>query len=84
MTSFKLKANVKTREDGTVPNPRRVEIQLYARQGSRLEWYAVTDLNVTEVENWVNENKFGKRVSYNNWDLVSDQAVTMFLLKWNQ
>ena len=60
-----------------------VEVVLYCRTDSTPDLLAVTEEDTTRIDNWVNECELGKRVSYNMWKLNNNEAVTMFLLKWN-
>lgn len=45
--------------------------------------HAITDKDVEEIDQFVQANQLGKRVSYDMWQLNSAAAVTMFRLKWS-
>lgn len=47
------------------------------------EWLDVTEADLVEIAHWVMDHELGRRVSHNTWKLNSQEAVTMFLLRWN-
>ena len=48
------------------------------------EWYDVSEADLVDIAHWVTEHELGTRTSHNQWKLNSQEAVTMFLLRWNQ
>lgn len=42
----------------------------------------LTSEQAEEITRWVDENELGRRVAYDMWQLKSDHAVTMFMLKY--
>jgi hypothetical protein len=45
--------------------------------------FALSEDEVTEIDEWVRENKIGIRTAYDMWKLDTDATVTLFLLRWN-
>lgn len=42
-----------------------------------------TQEELNSITEWVAERELGKRVAHNMWRLTNQEAVTLFLLKWN-
>jgi hypothetical protein len=48
------------------------------------DYLNVTEEDLVEIAHWVVDRELGHRVSHNTWKLNNNEAVTMFLLKWNE
>jgi hypothetical protein len=49
-----------------------------------MDWHDVTDADLVEIAHWVTDHELGHRTSHNEWKLNNNEAVTMFLLRWNE
>ena len=36
-----------------------------------------------EIDNWVRNNKLGKRMAFNMWKLKNEQSRNWFILRWS-
>lgn len=45
--------------------------------------YALGEQDANDIDQFVQDNQLGQRVSYDMWKLNSAAAVTMFRLKWS-
>jgi hypothetical protein len=41
------------------------------------------ELMLTPIQRWSEQNKCGRRMSFDLWQFKSKKEVTMFLLKWS-
>jgi hypothetical protein len=48
------------------------------------EYYDISEATLMEIAHWVAAHELGHRTSYNHWKLNNQEAVTMFLLRWNE
>ena len=60
----------------------KVRVQPASIAGAPLG-YAIEEHEANEIDQFVQSNQLGQRVSYNMWKLNSAAAVTMFKLKWS-
>lgn len=44
----------------------------------------LTEKEVFAIQDWVHDNRLGRRISWATWRLVDDAAVTSFVLKWSK
>lgn len=42
----------------------------------------LTSQQAEEITQWIEDNELGRRVAYDMWQLSSDDAVTMFMLRY--
>lgn len=89
--ALKIQSRLKTHKTSMGKITRRyvftVEVLLYApaaHPDEFTEYYNVTEPDLVEIAHWVLDHELGHRVSHNMWKLNSNEAVTMFLLKWNE
>jgi hypothetical protein len=57
------------------------------KQGHWVEIHNADLMNesiMVEVDNWVRNNKLGKRMAFNMWKLKSKAAKNWFVLKWSK
>jgi hypothetical protein len=79
----KLVSRIKERKG----NDHYVEVLLYepaTHPDEFNEYYDIDETDLVAIADWVTAHELGKRTSHNHWKLNSKEAVTMFLLRWNQ
>ena len=48
-----------------------------------IETEHATEELAQEFSDWVNENKLGTRIAFLMWRMRSEEAVTLFLMRWS-
>lgn len=43
---------------------------------------ALTKYDVDEITAWIEEHQMGRRVAWDQWQLNSNEAVTMFMIRY--
>ena len=43
----------------------------------------LTEQVMLEIDQWVEQNKLGKRMAFNMWKMKNQKARTWFILKWS-
>ena len=79
----KLVSRIKERKG----NAHYVEVMLYepaTHPDEFNDYYDIDETDLVAIADWVTQHELGTRTSHNHWKLNSQEAVTMFLLRWNQ
>lgn len=57
-------------------------ISIPKKKGYWVQATEASDVIIQEMDKWIQDNKLGKRMSYDMWQLKSAAAQNWFMLKW--
>jgi hypothetical protein len=64
----------------------KFKIDIPDKKGYWVELHSASLMNesmMIHVDNWVRNNKLGKRMAFNMWKLKNEQSRNWFILKWS-
>lgn len=64
----------------------KYKINVPDKKGHWVELHSANLMNesmMIEVDNWVRNNRLGKRMAFNMWKLKNEQSRNWFILRWS-
>lgn len=86
MTKFSAKVKTHSTKAGKITRRYVNTVEVSAQEPNLHESEFVNILvehELVEIADWVTKHELGTRTSFDTWKLKNAEAVTMFLLRWN-